>query len=276
MLTLFRPELSLAAGICVLAGQVLALGGLPPLRAGLLGFLCVFALSGAALILNDYFDYEVDRINAPERPLPSGAVSKAQVLWLTALTSLVGLAAALALGPVVLVFALLVWIVGVLYNARFKQAGLLGNLMVCTSVAGTFLLGAMTVGQPWNGVVWVFSLMAFFIDLGEEIAGDAMDMEGDRARGSRSIALLKGKGFAVRLAAALWGVVILLSLVPTALGWLGASYLVFILLTDAIIVFFSMRLLRSQTPSEGRKAMRGVYLGATLTVAAFMLGQLLI
>jgi geranylgeranylglycerol-phosphate geranylgeranyltransferase len=40
--------------------------------------------------------------------------------------------------------------------------------------------------------VWTFSLMAFFVGLGEEIAGDAMDMEGDKQRGSRSIALLKG------------------------------------------------------------------------------------
>ena len=65
MVQLFRPELSLAAGVCVTAGQILAAGGFPPARAAILGFICAFALSSAALILNDFFDYEVDRINAP-------------------------------------------------------------------------------------------------------------------------------------------------------------------------------------------------------------------
>jgi 1,4-dihydroxy-2-naphthoate octaprenyltransferase len=88
----------MAAGICVTAGQILASGKLPPLQIGILGFICGFALSSAALILNDYFDYEVDLINHPDRPLPSGAVSRSEVIGLTAVTTLVGLSAALLLG----------------------------------------------------------------------------------------------------------------------------------------------------------------------------------
>ena len=275
MVQLFRPELSLAAGICVTAGQVLASGRLPPLRIGFLGFLCAFALSGAALILNDYFDYEVDRINAPQRPLPSGAVSRAEAIGLTVVTTLAGLSAAALLGADVLVFSILLWLIGALYNARYKQAGLLGNLMVCASVAATFILGAFSMGAPWSKVVWTFSLMAFFLDLGEEIAGDAMDMEGDKKRASRSIALIKGKRFALRITIALWTLVILLSLLPAIMGWLGTVYLIFILVTDALLVFFSIRLLMSQTPESGRQAMRGAYLGATLGVVAFLIGQLL-
>jgi len=126
----------------------------------------------------------------------------------------------------------------------------------------------------WNGVVWTFSLMAFFIDLGEEIAGDAMDMEGDKKRGSRSLALLKGRPYALRITVILWGAVIALSLVPALLGWLGLTYLVFILLTDALLVVFAIRLLRSRTPAAGRQAMRGAYLGATLGVVAFLIGRL--
>ena len=143
--------------------------------------MCGFALSAAALILNDYFDYEVDLVNHPDRPLPSGAVTRSDVLWLTAVTSLVGLLAALALGVSALIISIIFWLIGFLYNWRYKQTGLPGNLMVCASVGVTFILGAVTMHAPWNGVVWTFALMAFFIDLGEEIAGDAMDMEGDRS-----------------------------------------------------------------------------------------------
>jgi len=272
ILRLFRPELPTAAGVCVVIGQVIAGGGFPPLRVGLLGFLCAFALSGAALILNDYFDYEVDKINAPDRPIPSGAVTPAEVIWLSVFTTLVGLWAAYVLGLPVLILSIIFWWIGFLYNWRYKQTGLAGNLMVSSSVAITFILGAMTMNDPWNPVVWVFSFMAFFIDLGEEIAGDAMDMEGDKKRGSRSIALRMGKSVAVRITVVMWGLAIVLSLLPVLLGWLGMTYFVTILIADASLAVFAARLLRSQTPQEGRQAMRGAYLGATLGLIAFLLG----
>jgi geranylgeranylglycerol-phosphate geranylgeranyltransferase len=273
MIRLFRPELPLAAAICVTTGQILAAGKLPPWPINLLGFLCGFALSSAALILNDYFDYEVDLINHPNRPLPSGAVTRNEVIGLTAVTTLVGLSAAWALGFPALLISIIFWAIGVLYNWRYKETGLIGNLMVCASVGVTFVLGAVTMGAPWNGIVWTFALMAFFIDLGEEIAGDAMDMEGDKKRGSRSIALLKGKRFALRISVVLWSLVILLSLLPVLMRWLGTSYLVFILITDVVLVYFSIKLLNSQTPVEGRKAMRGAYLGATLGIVGFLMGR---
>lgn len=275
MIRLFRPELPLAAGVCVTTGQVLAAGALPQARIGILGFLCVFCLSASALIFNDYFDYEVDKINAPERPLPAGMVSRSDVIGLGTGTTLVGLASAAAIGLDVLLVSIALWLVGFLYNWKYKETGLLGNLMVCTSVAATFIFGAVTVGAAWSGVVWVFSLMAFFLDLGEEIAGDAMDMEGDKRRASRSIALLKGRQYALRISVILWGLVIVLSLLPALLGWLGIPYLIFILCTDALLVFFSIRLVQSRDADTGHRAMRGAYLGMSLCVLAFLIGQLL-
>jgi geranylgeranylglycerol-phosphate geranylgeranyltransferase len=276
LIRLFRPELPAAAGICVVIGQVLAAGRFPSLRVGALGFLCGFALSGAALILNDLFDYEVDKINHPQRPLPSGAVTPADVIWLTVLTTLVGLAVAVALGAGVLLVSVIFWVIGFLYNWRYKEAGLPGNLMVSASVGVTYILGAMTVGDPWNRVVWIFALMAFFIDLGEEIAGDAMDMEGDKQRGTRSIALLRGKAFALRVAVALWGLVVVLSLVPILLGWSGGAYIAAALIIDASLAFFSVRLLESGDPQSGRRAMRGAYLGGTLGMVVYLIAQLLL
>ena len=145
--------------------------------------------------------------------------------------------------------------------------------MVCASVGVTFILGAVTMQAPWNSIVWTFALMAFCVDLGEEIAGDAMDMEGDKKRGSHSIALLKGKRFALKITVGLWSLVILLSFLPILFGWLGISYLVMIVITDVLLVYFSFKLLRSQTPESGRKAMRGAYLGATLGIIAFLVGR---
>ena len=202
---LFRPELPFAAGMCVVIGEVLAQGSLPEISVLLLGFACGCLLSASALITNDYFDLEVDRINAPERPLPSGRVTPSEALALGIGVAVIGLAAALAISPLALAISLVVWILGFVYNWKLKAAGLWGNLSVAVSVGATFVLGGAAVGQTWKPAVWMFALIAFCFDLAEEIMGDVMDAEGDRQRGSKSIAITRGRAFALRLAGSLIG-----------------------------------------------------------------------
>jgi geranylgeranylglycerol-phosphate geranylgeranyltransferase len=272
---ILRPELPFAAGVCVVLGEIVALGGLPPLREAVLGFLAGFFISGSAIVLNDYFDLEVDRVNTPERPLPSGLISPSEAIVLAVVTALLGLAAAFLLGTAAFALCFIFWLIGCLYNWKFKEAGLLGNLMVSANVGFTFLLGGIAVGQPWDGMVWCFALMAFLIDLGEEIAGDAMDIEGDKKRGSRSIGIRRGRRFALRISSTLFGLVILVSWIPVLWGWAGTSYLVLIVITDVLILVFTIRLWRSETPEDGRTAMRGIYLGALFGVLAAILGHVL-
>src|ERR1051325_3454450 len=262
IIQIFRPELPFAAGVCVILGELIALGKFPPLREGALGFLCGFFISGSAIVLNDYYDLEVDKVNAPERPIPSGLITPSEAIFLTSLATLIGLAAAFALGFASFILCIIFWLIGFLYNWKFKEAGLIGNLMVTSSVAITFILGGMAVGQPWNKVVWCFALIAFLIDLGEEIAGDAIDMAGDQKRGSQSIAIRYGKKSALAISGACFALVVLISFVPAIFGWLGISYFVMIAIMDFIICIFTMRLLKSKTPEEGRTSMRQIYMGA--------------
>ncbi len=273
ILQIFRPELPFAAGICVVLGEIIALGKFPAIRELALGFFCGFFISGAAIVLNDYFDLEVDKINAPNRPLPAGIISRREAIGVTALATLTGLGTSLLLGFPSFVLCSIFWLIGCLYNWKFKEAGLLGNLMVSSSVGITFILGGIAVGEPWNKIVWCFALIAFFIDLGEEIAGDAMDMAGDQKRNSKSIAIRHGRKFALVLSSLFFGLVILIGLVPILFHWLGISYLIMIFITDTIIIIFSMRLLKSRTPQEGRRSMRQIYLGALFGMLAFVIGQ---
>ena len=276
IIRLFRPELPFSAGICVLLGEIVALGGFPPIREAVLGFMCGFFISGSALISNDYFDLEVDKVNSPDRPLPSGAVSPSEAILLASLAMLIGLAASFAISLQAFILSLIFGAVGILYNWRFKQAGLLGNLMVASSVAITFILGGLAVGQPFNKIVWFFSLTAFLIDLGEEIAGDAMDIEGDRKRNSKSIAIIYGKDFALRISGAVFFLVVLISFIPYLFGWLGITYLVIISFADVITIFSTVKLVKSQTPEEGRKYMRWIYVGATLGMVAYIVAQIFV
>jgi len=150
LIRLFRIELPFTAGICTVVGEILTLNAFPSLQQMTFGFLAVFLVSASALILNDYFDVESDRINAPERPIPSGLVTKGQVLILFGLASLGGFIFGALNDPQALGVLILVWIVGVLYNWRFKHFGLLGNLMVRFSMGLMFIFSGAVAGRVWQ------------------------------------------------------------------------------------------------------------------------------
>lgn len=273
IIQILRPELPFAAGVSVILGEVIALGKFPSLREMALGFLCGFFISGSAIVLNDYFDLEVDKVNAPNRPLPAGIISPFDAILLAMLATFIGLSAAFLISTPAFVLCVIFWIIGFLYNWKFKEAGLFGNLMVSSSVAITFILGGMVVGEPWDKIVWCFALIGFFFDLGEEIAGDAMDIEGDKKRGSRSVAIIKGRNFALVISSLFFSIVILLSFIPVIFGWLGPSYLLMMAIMDVLIIVFTIKLLKSKTSAEGVKSMRGIYLGALVGMLAFIIGQ---
>jgi geranylgeranylglycerol-phosphate geranylgeranyltransferase len=269
MLRLVRFELPFTAGMCVVLGEMLALGTLPSVREMVLGFLSFFFVSATALILNDYFDLETDRINAPQRPLPSGMVTKRDVVVLSVAVALLGFLASYAISMQALLVVLAVWTAGFLYNWRLKRTGFLGNLLVSFSVGMTFIFGGIVVGHVDEKVVWWFGVLAMLIDLGEEIGSDAMDMQGDRAAGSQSVAIKLGQHRALRISAAIFLLVVLISSIPFVSGWLDWRYLVPICIMDGIIIYSTMLIL-NPTTADRRKYLRWIYLSGSLTILLFI------
>jgi geranylgeranylglycerol-phosphate geranylgeranyltransferase len=272
---LLKTELPLAAGICVIAGELLALGHFPSISEAFLGFLTGFFISGSAMISNDYFDLNVDKINRPSRPLPSGRITINELKLLMGIFSDAGLAAAALLGAVQLILAAVLWVVGVLYNWKLKETGIPGNTMVSLSVAMTFIFGGAAVGCVFGGLVWTFGAMAFMFDLGEEIAGGAMDLEGDKQRHAKTLASIKGRKTALRVAACLFTVFVGLSFVPYLMEWLCISYLFLVVPTDFVVCYFAFKLLRSNTVNEGRTRIRQLYLTLVVFVVCFIISRII-
>ncbi|AKB79060.1 (S)-2,3-di-O-geranylgeranylglyceryl phosphate synthase [Methanosarcina horonobensis HB-1 = JCM 15518] len=235
------------------------MGGIPAPAEILLGFLSFFFISAAALILNDYFDIESDKINAPERPLPAGLVTERDVVLLSIAVTMLGFITGYLISMEALLVVILVWTVGFLYNWRFKKAGFIGNLMVSFSVGMTFVFGGIVAGKPFETIVWFFAIIVMLVDLGEEIAADAMDIEGDRKAGSRSLALILGRENALKISAVIFSLVVFASILPFLLGWLEWIYLFPILLMDVIILYSTSKLLDSRIVNR-RIYIRWIYL----------------
>jgi geranylgeranylglycerol-phosphate geranylgeranyltransferase len=271
---LVRMDLALGAGFFLVAGEILAAGGLPPIHQVLLGFLTLFFISGSANISNDYFDREVDRINLPSRPLPSGRISVRELLVLFVLFTAAGLTTAAFLGSLVLALVSFLWVIAFLYNMKLKESGFFGNLIVATCLGMIFILAGILAGTL-NGVVLTFAALAFFFDLGEEIAGDAMDVKGDQVRSSKSLAKRWGRDRAMRISGLMFGVFVLLTLLPFLMGWLGYDYLILIAITDLWMIFCSRNLMRCQMIEEGRVQIRRLYLAWGLFVFVFAVTRIL-
>lgn len=273
MADLVKPELPLAAGICVVAGEIIGSENLPTVFVGLMGFLTGFLISGAAMISNDYFDLEVDRVNHPYRPLPSGRISIPEVKILTCLFSAAGFITSALLGSFALTLTIFIWTISILYNWKYKESGLLGNIMVALSVAWTFIFGGAIVGGLANSMIWVFGALAFVFDLGEEIAG-AMDVKGDDKRSARTIARVHGRKYALYVSSLLFILFVAISMFPFVMGWLSSYYLGIFLPVDLVILYLAQKLLNSQTVNEGRLRIRQLYLIVTFLVIAFTVTKL--
>lgn len=271
---LFRFELPFSAGVCVVMGQLFALGKLASFLVTLFAFGSVFFISASVLILNDYFDVETDRINAPYRPIPSNLVSPFEALLLSIIVSFVGIILSYFISPTALLCTIVLFIIGFLYNWKLKKTGLPGNIMVSISVGMTFIYGGVSVGLPFDKIVLLFSLIAALIDLGEEIAADAMDVLGDALINSNSIAIKYGRNTAIRISICIFFFVVLLTIFPIVMGWLPAIYLISFLIMDSVIVYSSIKLLKTKN-DEGRKYIRWIYLGSTLGLLIFILIRLI-
>ncbi len=274
LFNLIRFELPLAAAICVILGQLFALGYFAPLLLTLSAALSVFFISASILVSNDYFDIETDKINAPQRPIPSGLVSPAQALSLAVFLLFAGLLLSLSISIAAFLFSMGLVIIGLLYNRIFKRHGLIGNLMVSFSVGMTFVFGGLSVGMPFNKVVLFFAVIAALVDLGEEIAADSMDIKGDKLIDSKSLAIKHGKEKALRISTFIFVLVILLSIIPFLLQWFNAVYLIPIIVMDIFIGYSTFRLIRSKD-EEGRKYIRSLYLGATFGLLVFLIMRMM-
>jgi geranylgeranylglycerol-phosphate geranylgeranyltransferase len=274
LFNLVRFELPFSAGVCVVMGQLLALGEFASVAVSIFGFMSVFLISASILVINDYFDVETDKINAPHRPIPSNLVSPDEALYFSILLLFGGLLLGYLISAAVLLISISLVLIGFLYNRYFKKSGLPGNLMVSFSVGMTFIYGGVSMGLPFHKMVMFFGLIAALIDLGEEIAADAMDIKGDQLIKSNSLAIKYGRSTALKISTLIFFSVVLLSIVPFILNWFPIIYLIPIGIMDLSIAYPAMKLMHSKN-EEGRKHIRWIYLGAISGIIVFIIMRMI-
>jgi chlorophyll synthase len=166
---------------------------------------CVCA---ASQVINDWFDREVDAINEPDRPIPSGRIPGRLGLYLALGWSAVSLAVSLLLGPWGAAATLVALVLAWAYSApplRLKQNGWWGNLAVGVSYEGlAWVTGASVALAGGAPGVRVLALAALY-SLGAHgimTLNDFKSIRGDRRMGIRSLPAQHGAVTAARIACA--------------------------------------------------------------------------
>lgn len=236
LIRLVRPHNAAAAALSAAAGHLLAGGSWPP-AALLWGTALVTA---AGNVINDVYDRDIDLINKPGRPLPSGAATPRAAIVLYALL-LAGAAGTALLLPVSAAAWLLSWALLLhLYSARLKRVFVAGNLLVAAVSASGFLLGALLAGRLVAGAAPACFTFAFV--LARELVKDCEDEAGDAACGARTVPIVSGHRRALGLATILLAFLALLFPLPFVLGVYGPWYAVVVLAGLEPVLFTAIAL----------------------------------
>ena len=215
-------------------------------------------LAGYTQTINDFYDREIDAINEPYRPIPSGAISIPQVVTQIIVLLVAGIGIAYGLDqyaghefPIMTVLALGGSFLSYIYSApplKLKKNGWLGN----------YALGASYIALPWwagqalfgelTPTIMVLTLFYSLSGLGIAVVNDFKSVEGDRQLGLKSLPVM----FGVQTAA--WICVLMIDVfqvgVAAYLLYVGQNLYATILLLLVIpqITFQDMYFLRA--PSE--------------------------
>lgn len=183
-------------------------------------------MAGYTQTLNDFYDREIDAINEPYRPIPSGAIPIPQVIAQIIVLLLGGIGVAYLLDrwaghefPVMVCLTLGGAFVAYIYSApplKLKQNGWLGN----------YALGSSYIALPWwaghalfgqlNWTIVILTLIYSLAGLGIAVVNDFKSVEGDRELGLKSLPVMFG------ITTAAWVCVVMIDLFQAGI----AGYLI--------------------------------------------------
>jgi 4-hydroxybenzoate polyprenyltransferase len=206
-LDLARPFTLVAPALGFISGALTAVGAAPRepwvlslLGPPLLGSAMAACLNAGNNAINQIYDLDIDRVNKPKRPLPSGRLTVGQTWTFTLITYTLALILAWLVAPggrhecFWLVFVAV--ICTILYSVppfRTKRLGIWANITIAIprgvllKVAGWSSVKTIVGVEPW----YIGAIFGLFL-LGATTTKDFADMEGDRQGGCRTLPIQYG------------------------------------------------------------------------------------
>ncbi|MFX1521083.1 MAG: geranylgeranylglycerol-phosphate geranylgeranyltransferase [Promethearchaeota archaeon] len=251
----------------------------------ILSYFTYIFIAAAGNVINDVFDIEIDRINRPDRPIPSGVISINQakiysiVLWLIGIIfSFISIPISPA-GFWCPIIAIFFSFIGFAYAAKGKVIGIFGNFMVAISFSFGYIYGGVITGA-FNQItsslaIITFFLSSFFMLQSREIIKGMEDVEGDRLRQVKTIAMVYGHRAAAMSAAICGALAIVFFTSVWLLTFVNIWFIPFLMLGD-ISVAVSILILLSGVESSKKQHKASLFakIGAFFGLVGFLIGTI--
>lgn len=200
-----------------------------------MGFVC-----SAGNIINDIYDFEIDKINKPKRILPQKLLSITFAKILYIFLQIFGLFFAGLNGIESFIFVLIVSVIVFVYSHSLKKIILVSNITVALLTASALIYGAMVENNIAAGIIP--ALFAFFTNLIRELTKDIEDIEGDSAYGIKTVANHFGIKKTLRVINSLTAISIIGCAVPYFLNYYDIKYFVLIMVIVNPIFVYTIKL----------------------------------
>lgn len=239
--------------------------------APILAAFVVFVVTGAGNAINDYFDYKIDAINKPKRPIPSGRISRKTAGIYSISLFIIGILVAFFISFLLGMIALLSSLLMIYYAYDLKRKVIIGNLSISFLTGLCFVFGGIAVNEIMTSIFLGF--YAFLMTMAREIVKDMEDVDGDKEEGATTLPIVYGLKTSSILAAAFMIIASVTSPVLYFIGIFNILYLAPLFVAIVLFLIGAVSILKDKSIENCAKVSKRIKIGMGITFLAFAVGS---
>ena len=248
----------------------------------ILGILTYFFIAGSGMIINDIYDLEIDKINRPERPIPSGRLALDEAKYLFIGTLAIGISISIihsiifSLNFLNVIIAAFFGFIGWIYAKWGKKSGFIGNIIVSISFSIGLIYGAILNSFDIPLYIYFFFFTCFFLLLSREVLKGCEDIEGDKEQGVKTLAIRIGVKKATYISMVFAFIAIIFFILPIFTKILNpVLFLISMILGIIVVLFSALSMLKANLEKEDlSKISLMLKIGAFLGLITFILASI--
>ena len=238
----------------------------------------VFLGWGVNQVINDLLGLPEDKINAPHRPLVTGALPRRPAILLSMFLFILGGIVTFYLNPSALVLYLFVFILNIAYEFS-KKIPWLGNIVFSLLLAPCLYYGAMCVNKEGLGIfadkkLFLLATAIIMINIMAAFFTYYKDYRGDKAAGKKTVIVQLGPGKAKYLnhlvSAFPFSVLLFLFYSPVWKDDINPYFLILMLLTFIILQYTAFLFFKRPAGKDAYYSLKWNFRGVVLFKTSFI------
>ncbi len=241
LLRMIRPQGMISPLCACFAGIYLANMGFPSYIEIISSFILIILLWFGGVILNDYYDYEVDSMTESHRLIPSGKISRSDVLYASIFLMFTAFLLSLFISIKLSIIVSMIILLTVLYNSTFKKMGFIGNISFGFILGLSFAIGVFVI-DTFNQTLLFITISITLLHTSVNMIGAIKDIEGDKKTGNWTVPAKYGVDVTVQLAIFFLLLSSIMAYIPGRLNLLNLRYMLNIIIITLWLIFITITL----------------------------------